>query len=185
MQNLRQRKVETNLAGVRDPEALAKLPEPERKEWQSLWGDVDALLERAQGHPEKAVAAASPMPAKAPEPDPNPTAAAVNPLVAPQDLAQSYIDQGLTGKAVPLLRTASAADPNDTLLSLKVAALQAWFGQEKELAATRQRILTFAKGTNDRWTAACAANGVQYPTIYRQGGTRGGARSGSRRGEGP
>ena len=54
------------------------------------------------------------MPAKAPEPDPNPTAAAVNLLVAPQDLAQSYIDQGLTGKAVPLLRTASAADPNDT-----------------------------------------------------------------------
>ena len=157
VQTLKQRKVDTNLAAVRDPEALAKLPEPERKEWQSLWSDVDSLLERAQGHPEKAVAAASPMPAKAPEPDPNPTAAAVNPLYAPQDLAQSYINQGLTGKAVPLLRTASAADPNDTRLSLKVAALQAWFGQEKELAATRQRILTFAKGTNNRWTAARAA----------------------------
>jgi hypothetical protein len=77
----------------------------------------------------------------------------VNPLVAPQDQAQSYINQGLTGKAVPLLLTASAAHPNDTQLSLKVAALQAWFGQEKELAATRQRILTFAEGTNDRSTA--------------------------------
>jgi hypothetical protein len=41
------------MAGVRDPEALAKFPEPERKEWQSLWGDVDALLERAEGHPAK------------------------------------------------------------------------------------------------------------------------------------
>jgi tetratricopeptide (TPR) repeat protein len=157
VQNLKQKKVETNLATVRDPEALARLPEPERKEWQSLWSDVDSLLERAQGHPEKAVAAASPMPAKAPEPDPNPTAAAVNPRYAPQDLAQSYINQGLTSKAVPLLLTASAADPSDTFLSLKVAALQAWFGQEKELAATRQRILAYAKGTNIRWTAERAA----------------------------
>ena len=80
MQTLGHWKVDMNMAGVRDPEALAKLPEPERKEWQSLWSDVDSLLERAQGHPAKAVAAASPMPAKAPEPDPNPTAAAVNPL---------------------------------------------------------------------------------------------------------
>ncbi len=51
VQNLKQRKVDTNLAAVRDPEALARLPEPERKEWQSLWSDVDSLLERAQGHP--------------------------------------------------------------------------------------------------------------------------------------
>ena len=97
------------------------------------------------------------MPAKAPEPDPNPTAAAVNPLVAPQDLAQSYIEQGLTGKAVPLLLTASAANPDDILLSLKVAALQAWFGQEKEVAATRQRVLAYARGTTDWPTAERAA----------------------------
>ena len=84
VQNLKQKKVDPNLSAVRDPEALAKLPEPERKEWQSLWSDVDSLLERAQEHPAKTVDAASPMPAKAPEPDPNPTAAAVNPLVAPQ-----------------------------------------------------------------------------------------------------
>ena len=31
------------------------------------------------------------------------------------------------------LATASAADPKDTFLSLKVAALQAWFGEDKEL----------------------------------------------------
>ena len=81
VQTLRHWKVDVNMAGVRDPEALAKLAEPERKEWQSLWGDVEALLERAEGHPAKAVATASPMPAKAPEPVPNPNAAAVNTFI--------------------------------------------------------------------------------------------------------
>jgi tetratricopeptide (TPR) repeat protein len=53
--------------------------------------------------------------------------------------------------------TASAANPKDTLLSLKVAALQAWLGQHTELAATRQRILASANGTNDVTTAERAA----------------------------
>src|SRR5262249_20175653 len=60
---------------------------------------------------------------------------------------------GRIREAVPHLATMASANPKDTLLSLKVAALQAWFGQEKELAATRQRILTFAKGTRDVATA--------------------------------
>ena len=68
---------------------------------------------------------------------------------------------GRTREAVPHLATLSAANPKDTLLSLKVAALQAWFGQEKELAATRQRILAFAKEasevtTCDRAAKACS-----------------------------
>jgi len=79
--------VDVNLAGVRDPGALAKLPEPERKEWQAIWADVDALLNRAQGHPAKTGATASRMPAKAPEPAPNPTAAAVITLLG--DLRQA------------------------------------------------------------------------------------------------
>jgi serine/threonine-protein kinase len=37
-----------DLAGVRDPEALAKLPEAERKGWELLWADVRALLGRAR-----------------------------------------------------------------------------------------------------------------------------------------
>jgi serine/threonine protein kinase/WD40 repeat protein len=64
---------------------------------------------------------------------------------------------GRTREAVPQLATLSAAHPQDTLLSLKVAALQAWFGQDKELAATRRRILAFARGTNDVATAERAA----------------------------
>jgi hypothetical protein len=36
-----------DLAGLRDPGALAKLPEAERADWQKLWQDVDALRKRA------------------------------------------------------------------------------------------------------------------------------------------
>ena len=72
-------------------------------------------------------------------------------------LAAAFEAAGRTRELVPYMARASAADPEDTLLSLKVAALQAWFGQDKELAATRERILAFAKGTNDMGTADRAA----------------------------
>jgi hypothetical protein len=36
-------------AGVRGPEALARLPEAERQAWQQLWADVAATLARTQG----------------------------------------------------------------------------------------------------------------------------------------
>ncbi len=36
-------KQDTDLAGVRDASALEKLPEPERKDWQAFWAEVDAL----------------------------------------------------------------------------------------------------------------------------------------------
>jgi tetratricopeptide (TPR) repeat protein len=35
-----------DLAGVRDPDALAKLPEPERQPWRQLWTEVADLLKR-------------------------------------------------------------------------------------------------------------------------------------------
>ncbi len=73
------------------------------------------------------------------------------------DLLSAYQSAGRTREAVLFLAKASAADPKDTMLSLKVAALQAWFGQEKELAATRQRILASAKGTAESITAERAA----------------------------
>jgi hypothetical protein len=34
--------------GVREAEALAKLPEAERADWQKLWGDVEAMVAAAQ-----------------------------------------------------------------------------------------------------------------------------------------
>ena len=65
--------------------------------------------------------------------------------------------RALFAETLAPLAKASAANPNSTELSLMVGALEAWFGQEKELAATRQRILAFAKGTSDVVTAERAA----------------------------
>jgi tetratricopeptide (TPR) repeat protein len=76
---------------------------------------------------------------------------------AASGIADVYQSAGRTREAIPHLAKASAANPNDTLLSLKVAALQAWFGQGKELAATRQQILSFAKDTKDWMVAERAA----------------------------
>jgi len=42
---------DTDFAGVRGAEALARLPEAERKEWQKLWEEVEALRQRAAGKP--------------------------------------------------------------------------------------------------------------------------------------
>jgi hypothetical protein len=55
------------------------------------------------------------------------------------------------------LATLSEADAKDSIRYIEVAALQAWFGHDKELAATRQRILATAKGASDVLTAERAA----------------------------
>jgi serine/threonine-protein kinase len=47
-QQMRHWQSDPDLAGVRDPAAVAKLPEAERARWQQLWADVAALLEQAQ-----------------------------------------------------------------------------------------------------------------------------------------
>jgi hypothetical protein len=39
----------SGLTGVRDADALAKLPEAGRTAWQAPWAEVDALLARARG----------------------------------------------------------------------------------------------------------------------------------------
>jgi serine/threonine-protein kinase len=43
---LRHWKSDGDLAGVRAQDALARLPDEERKHWEKLWSDVDALLRR-------------------------------------------------------------------------------------------------------------------------------------------
>jgi hypothetical protein len=37
-----------DLAGLRDPASLAKLPEAEQEAGRKLWADVEALLKKAQ-----------------------------------------------------------------------------------------------------------------------------------------
>jgi tetratricopeptide (TPR) repeat protein/tRNA A-37 threonylcarbamoyl transferase component Bud32 len=46
--NFKHRQQDPNLASVRDPAALAKLPEAEQKSWRQLWDDVAALLKKAE-----------------------------------------------------------------------------------------------------------------------------------------
>jgi serine/threonine protein kinase/Flp pilus assembly protein TadD len=74
--------------------------------------------------------------------------------------AQPEIAAGRTQDAIVHLVVQSAANPEDTVLSLKVAALQAWFGRDKELADTCRRRLELAKDTTvpetaDRVAKAC------------------------------
>ncbi len=77
------------------------------------------------------------------------------------NFAAAYESSYRTREAVSLLAKAYAANPEDTVLAVKLAALQAWFGQEKELAATRQRIQAFAEdakrsGVFERAAKACS-----------------------------
>jgi hypothetical protein len=44
---LRHWRQNADLAGVRDPAALAKLPEAGRADWRRLWADVAALVRQA------------------------------------------------------------------------------------------------------------------------------------------
>jgi hypothetical protein len=74
--------------------------------------------------------------------------------------ADQEIMAGRTQDAIGHLATASAANPNDTMLFQKVAVLQAWFGLQKDLADTCRRGLDLAKGTSipetaDRVAKAC------------------------------
>ena len=67
-------------------------------------------------------------------------------LLASCLLAESYLATGGTAER-SLLEGVSAADPKETTLSLYVAALQSWFGRDKELADTRRRLLAHAERT--------------------------------------
>jgi tetratricopeptide (TPR) repeat protein len=74
-----------------------------------------------------------------------------------RELFSIYQSAGHTREAIPYLAKASAANPTDILLSLQVAALQAWFGQDKELVATRKQILAITRDASDVFVAERAA----------------------------
>ena len=65
--------------------------------------------------------------------------------------AKRELAAGRTEDALPHLVKVSAAKPNNTSLALLVAALQAWFGREKELADSCGRALEVASGTPVPW----------------------------------
>jgi hypothetical protein len=77
-----------------------------------------------------------------------------------QDAADREIAAGRTQNALAHLVILSVARPDDTMLFQNLAALQAWFGQDKELADTCRRGLASAKDTivpetADRVAKAC------------------------------
>jgi hypothetical protein len=50
-QTMRHWQKDSDLAGIRDASALAKLPAEERTECERLWADVAALLKKAEDGP--------------------------------------------------------------------------------------------------------------------------------------
>jgi serine/threonine-protein kinase len=50
-QRLRGARQDSDLVRVRDPAALAKLPDPEQQQWRALWVEVENLLKKAQAGP--------------------------------------------------------------------------------------------------------------------------------------
>jgi serine/threonine-protein kinase len=48
-QTLQHWKADSDLAGIRDPAALAKIPADEQKACRALWAEVDMLLAKARG----------------------------------------------------------------------------------------------------------------------------------------
>ena len=52
-----------------------------------------------------------------------------------RELFDLLTEASRTAEAVPFLAEVSARKPDDTLLAMKVAALQAWFGQDAAYAA--------------------------------------------------
>jgi serine/threonine-protein kinase len=58
-QRMRQWLQDTDFAGVREGEALSRLPEAEHKDWRKLWQEVEQLRQRA-AQPPKAASSARP-----------------------------------------------------------------------------------------------------------------------------
>ncbi len=62
--------------------------------------------------------------------------------------ADALLDEGRMDDALSLLADASTDRPDDTILAVKLAALQVWFGKDADHDATRARMLKWAAGTN-------------------------------------
>jgi serine/threonine protein kinase len=78
-------------------------------------------------------------------------------LASMGSLATSYLATGRTPEALELMQKCAIANPKDSVLMLRVAALQAWFGKAQEFAVTRRGILEVALGTNDEYLASLAS----------------------------
>jgi eukaryotic-like serine/threonine-protein kinase len=76
---------------------------------------------------------------------------------AGQALADSYLAAGRIQDLLPLLAEASVRNPVNTTATLKLAALQLWFGRDAEYATTRQRALDWGGQARNPNTAEAVA----------------------------
>jgi serine/threonine protein kinase/Flp pilus assembly protein TadD len=72
-------------------------------------------------------------------------------------LTELLQSSGRWDEALPLLSECSTRDPEDTILSLRLAIYQAWFGKHTEHSASSRRLLQYAKDTTNAFTADRAA----------------------------
>jgi serine/threonine-protein kinase len=73
--------------------------------------------------------------------------------LAPRDLSDALLSMGRVDEAVACYKKLIELDPKNSLAYLTLAALQAWFGQDKELAGTCERALRVVSDTRDPTTA--------------------------------
>jgi WD40 repeat protein/tetratricopeptide (TPR) repeat protein len=124
--------------------------------------DLDPLRNRADFHdvmadagfPRDPFVPPSPLSRSVPE---RPVSGDTNTSLAQKNEGHELLTAGLTLEGLSVLASALASDPDDTCLLLEVAALQAWFGKDAELAVTCRRALEFARDTKDPPTADRAA----------------------------
>ncbi|MBI1325815.1 protein kinase [bacterium] len=74
-----------------------------------------------------------------------------------QDLAEVCFAKGANVDGARFMTEASKTDPADTMISVRLAAIQAWLGLEKDFAETRKRILAFATNAREAAIAERAA----------------------------
>jgi serine/threonine-protein kinase len=128
---LRRWQEDPDLAGIRDAAALTPLPTEERNAFTQFWADVAALVKKAEEQERTSLLA---------------TAAANRDIAA-----------GRTQDALARLATLYAANPEDTTVLRRMAPLQAWFGQDQDLAATCRKGVAWAKTTLDPESAGGVA----------------------------
>ncbi len=64
--------------------------------------------------------------------------------------APSVPEAGTAPEALTLLAESAARNPNDTILAMRVAALQVWFRLDVDYAASRERMLKWAAAHTDK-----------------------------------
>jgi WD40 repeat protein/serine/threonine protein kinase len=128
----------------RDPDRIATLAAADR--------DLDPLRSRADFRGQMADALFPRDPFIAPSPL-GPYVTLPRPdTAARQKEGYALLAAGRAPEGLAVLASASASDSTDTLLTIAVAALQAWFGKDAELDVTCRRALEYARYSTDPTT---------------------------------